>query len=610
MMSVLPDLRRVAGPQPEFCPVANPAAVVRGPGVRFTVLTPRLLRLEYDPDEAFEDRPSQAFWYRQQPVPPFDVQRSEGRIEVDTGALHLVYRPGPRGLTRDALSVQLLESGVTWRPGDRDGQNLGGTARTLDEADGAVRLEPGLVSRAGWSVVDDSETLVFDDQGWLVPRGPAAKADLYFFGYGSDYLGCLRDYFRVAGPAPLVPRWLLGNWWSRYWAYDQESLQAVVHAFRDHEVPLSVVVVDMDWHVTDSETSSGWTGYTWNQELFPEPEALLAWLHGQGLRVTLNLHPAEGVHPHEAQYEAMTSRLGIDPSSGQPVAFDITDPAFVQAYFELLHHPLEEQGVDFWWIDWQQGQRTRLSGLDPLWWLNHLHFYDAARPGRGRPIIFSRWGGLGNHRYPIGFSGDTVVSWDSLAFQPYFTATAANVGYGWWSHDIGGHMDGVEDPELYLRWVQFGALSPVLRLHSTNNPYHERHPWGYDATVLQLAREAMQFRHAFIPYLYPLAWHALQQGRTLVLPAYHLHPGEEPAYHCPAQYYLGPDLIAAPFTLPREGDTRLSRQVVWLPEVPGEDGRWYAVLDGVHLRAGAPYRGGGWHTLYGALEDVPLFARS
>jgi alpha-glucosidase (family GH31 glycosyl hydrolase) len=266
--------------------------------------------------------------------------------------------------------------------------------------------------------------------------------------------------------------------------------------------------------------------------------------------------------------------------------------------------------VDFWWIDWQQGQRTRLSGLDPLWWLNHLHFYDAARPGRGRPIIFSRWGGLGNHRYPIGFSGDTVVSWDSLAFQPYFTATAANVGYGWWSHDIGGHMDGVEDPELYLRWVQFGALSPVLRLHSTNNPYHERHPWGYDATVLQLAREAMQFRHAFIPYLYALAWHALQQGRTLVLPAYHLHPGEEPAYHCPAQYYLGPDLIAAPFTLPREGDTRLSRQVVWLPEVPGEDGRWYAVLDGVHLRAGAPYRGGGWHTLYGALEDVPLFARS
>jgi alpha-glucosidase (family GH31 glycosyl hydrolase) len=109
--------------------------------------------------------------------------------------------------------------------------------------------------------------------------------------------------------------------------------------------------------------------------------------------------------------------LSVDPASGEPVAFDIANPAFADAYFTILHHPHEADGVDFWWLDWQQGTQTKVQGLDPLGWLNHLHFYYLGRDGRKRPFIFSRWGGLGNHRYPIGFSGDTVVSWESLAVR-------------------------------------------------------------------------------------------------------------------------------------------------------------------------------------------------
>jgi len=137
-----------------------------------------------------------------------------------------------------------------------------------------------------------------------------------------------------------------------------------------------------------------------------------------------------------------------------------------------------------------------------------------------RSFAFSRWGGLGSHRYPIGFSGDTVVSWRSLDFQVHFTATAANVAFGWWSHDIGGHMDGIEDPELYARWLQFGVFSPILRLHSTQNPFHERRPWGWDAQTFAVARSAMQLRHAFIPYLYSMAWRDHQGGGTLLRPMY------------------------------------------------------------------------------------------
>jgi hypothetical protein len=295
----------------------------------------------------------------------------------------------------------------------------------------------------------------------------------------------------------------------------------------------------------------------------------------------------------------MARALGQDPQSGEPVAFDPTDPDFVQAYLEILHHPLEAQGVDFWWMDWQQGNPTRLPGLNLLWWINHLHFQDLGRDPAQRPFIFSRWGGLGNHRYPIGFSGDTYVSWASLAFQPYFTATAANVGYSWWSHDIGGHMLGVEEPELYLRWVQYGVFSPIMRLHSTATPYHERRPWAYEAETARLASEALRLRHRLIPYLYTAAWRNSTSSEALVRPLYHLAPEAEAAYAATETYIFGSELIAAPFVQPLDPDTNLARQVAWLPA-----GDWFGFWDGRH------YGGESWHAIYGTRADIPVFARA
>jgi alpha-glucosidase (family GH31 glycosyl hydrolase) len=603
----------------EFAPVAAEDAVVTVPHARFSVLTSRLIRMEYSPSDQFEDHASQAFWYRHQSVPDFEVERSAEQIEIITQHLHLRYAIQERGFTPEALQVTLRDAEETWRYGDPDVANLGGTRRTLDGADGAIPLEPGLMSRAGWVVVDDSQTLVFNDASWLEPRQHPDNLDLYFFGYGHDYQGALEEYSAVTGPVPLIPRWVLGNWWSRYWAYTQDELKALMTDFREHNVPLSVCIVDMDWHLTETgNASSGWTGYTWNRALFPDPEGFIDWLHGQGLKTALNLHPAAGVYPHEEVYPVIAEALDVDPETEAPVPFAIADPKFARAYFELLHHPMEAQGIDFWWVDWQQGSRSDLKGLDPLWWLNHLHFYDLGRDGIKRPFIFSRWGGLGNHRYPIGFSGDSVVSWDSLAFQPYFTSTAANVGYGWWSHDIGGHMGGVEDPELYTRWVQFGVFSPIMRLHSTQNPYHERRPWGYNAEVLHITRDMLQLRHALIPYIYTMAWRNAQEHRPLVQPMYHVHPEEESAYYCPQQYHFGSELIVAPFTTPRDPDTRLSRQVVWLPE-----GDWFLGMgppfsdpgttsdatDAANKRW-AHYDGGRWYTLYGALDEIPVFAKA
>ncbi len=583
--------------KPQLAPLAAPEAIVRSDQVRFTILTSRLIRMELDPQGLFEDRASLTYWYRQQPVPNFWINRTDGWLTIETEDLVLHFYENNRFHWRD-LWIELKKSGQHWRYGDLDHSNLGGTTRTLDSANGPVPLGKGLVSRSGWSLVDDSKNLLLDKNYWPAPRDRSLDyKDLYFYGYAQNYLTAIQDHQLVSGKPNLLPRWSLGNWWSRYWAYSADELNQLMDEFQSRKVPLSVCIVDMDWHKTiTGNTSSGWTGYSWNRGLFPDPEGFIASLHDKNLKTALNLHPAEGLHNHEDQYPEMATRMGKDPAMGKPISFDIADPKFARAYFEVLHYPLEKQGVDFWWIDWQQGSRSKIHGLDPLFWLNHLHYYDQGRTAEKRPFIFSRWSGLGGQRYPIGFSGDSVVSWASLAFQPEMTATASNVAYGWWSHDIGGHCEGVEEAELYLRWVQFGVFSPIFRLHSTNNEFIERRPWGYDLDTFQHARSAMQLRHRLIPFIYTANERNARTGEPIILPMYYPWPDSEDAYASPGQYTFGQTMLVAPVTGPIDPMTGFTRQLVWLPE-----GNWTNFFDN------ESFQGGFWYSLYCGNGDIPVF---
>lgn len=588
-------------PVPEFKAKAAKEALIKFRNARFSVLTSRIIRMEYSIDGIFIDQPSQTFWYREQMVPDFIQNHNNDLLTIETDHLRLVYKDSKKGFHKSTLSITLKNNREVWHYGDKNkkANNLKGTARTLDGITGRTRLEDGLFSQKGWAVIDDSNTLIFNDQGWLEER-PSQQPDLYFFAYGKDFKAGLADYTKLTGPIPMIPRYILGNWWSRYWAYTEEELKNLMLEFKENEVPLSVCIVDMDWHITKTgNQSSGWTGYTWNRELFPNPKRFIDWLHSEGLRTALNLHPAEGIHSHEATYPQMAEWMGKDPETKEAIPFDIADPHFTAGYFKYLHHPLEAEGIDFWWMDWQQGKKTSLGGLDPLWWLNHLHFQDLGRDGQKRPFIFSRWGGLGNHRYPIGFSGDTLITWASLAFQPRFTAHAANVGYGWWSHDIGGHMFKDQSPELYTRWVQYGVFSPIFRLHSTNKAHLDRRPWSKPEPHFQLTRDAMQLRHALIPYIYSMAWRAHQSGISLCTPLYYEHPENNEAYLVPDQYYFGSELIAAPVVRRGSRRTGITRQIVWLPE-----GDWY------HFFKGDPITGGQTYTLRSKLEDIPVFAKA
>lgn len=550
-------------------PVPDPKAVIKGMKYRFTVLTNRLIRMEYSKTEEFEDRPSQTFWFRKQPIPEFKITDANDWLSIETEFLILRYKKESQ-FTPFTLSIKLKRKKKTWVYGLPVFGNLRGTARTLDGANGPFPLGKGLMSKNGFSLYNDSKSLVFNEDFWLTQREEKRK-DLYFFGYGSDYLGCLNDFYKTAGHTPMIPRYILGNWWSRYWEYDEPELKELISNFEKHEIPLSICIIDMDWHLVhiDKKYGSGWTGYTWNKEFFPNPKRMLDWLNDKNLKVALNLHPALGIRGHEECYTEVADFMGVDKDIEEPVKFNIANPKFVSAYFDLVHHPYEEMGIDFWWIDWQQGSKSGLGGLDPLWMLNHLHFFDLGRDRIKRPFIFSRWGKRGNHRYPIGFSGDTFATWASLKFQPYFTATASNIGFGWWSHDIGGHMGGKIDPELYTRWIQLGIFSPIMRLHSTKNEFIKREPWKYDPTTLKNIGDSMRFRRQLIPYIYSMAYINSEKNIPLIRPLYYLNPDENQAYKFKREFWFGSEMIVSPVVKKSNRKTNRVLQKTYLPDGSG-----------------------------------------
>lgn len=581
-------------------PDMNPSSVLAGTHYRIAVLTQGLLRLEYSESGTFNDLATQTVINRDFPVPDFRVTESEGLLEIYTSRLYLRYTKEP--FSSNSLRIEVISNlsnyDNIWHYGDQV-NDLRGTARTLDKVDGPCPLDHGVISRFGFSVLDDSASVLIDKEGNVIPR-TADTLDLYFFGYGHDYLECLRTFYHLCGKTPMVPRYVLGNWWSRYYEYSEESYCQLMQDFEKEDIPFSVAIIDTDWHLVhiDSKYGSGWTGYTWNKELFPDPERFIRWLHDRGLKIGLNLHPAAGVRAYEDCYPAFASFMGVDQEAEEPVVFNITDEKFREGYFRYVQHPLERQGIDFWWIDWQQGNKSDVAGMDPLWLLNHYHFLDSGRNGE-RPLIFSRYAGPGSHRYPVGFSGDTLTTWESLDFQPYFTANASNIGYGWWSNDIGGHMLGIKDDTMATRWLQLGVFSPVNRLHTAKMLFYGREPWRYGLEARTVMGEFLRLRHRLIPYLYTMNYLAYAKDRPIMLPMYYLHPDAEEAYQFKNQYYFGTAMIVAPITTPTISGINMGKVSVWLPE-----GIYHDYFTGMI------YQGNRQIDMYRPLNSIPVLIRS
>ncbi len=551
---------------------------------RFTVVAPELFRLEYSSYAAFVDTPSLFGYERAARFDAFRVERTSRQLVIDSGAIRLTYRPdgkpfGPQNLW---ATVRGGGSASTWRAGAWSQKDLGGT-RNLDGVKGPAPMEQGLLSRDGWKVVDDSGKMVLVD-GWAALRNNP-ELDWYLFGYGHDYRAALRALTRLSGVVPLPRRYALGSWYSRWWPHGEEDYKRIVGEYRAHGFPLDVLVVDMDWHAGGT-----WTGYTWNEKLFPDPKGFFDWAHGEHLAVGLNDHPQGGVQPSEPFYGQFLAALGRATTP----YFDAGDSAYMRAELKASHVPVEKQGLDFWWLDYWSDEKEH--PLNRLQWLNELYFRRSREDGR-RGMILSRWGDWGDHRHPMLFSGDAYILWPTLAFEVPFTANSGNTGAFFWSHDVGGYQ-GDRNGELLARWTQFAAVSAAMRLHSMNKPWLDKRPWTYGPKVEESMRQAFRLRAQLMPYVYTSARDCLRDSVPLLRPLYLDRPDESEAYANPQEYMFGDALLAAPIVSPGRGADMVASQKVWLP--PGSWFDWFT---------GRETRGPAIGEFSAPLWRFPLFAR-
>lgn len=587
----------------DISPQCDPEAVVQGEKYRFTVLTPTLIRMEYSEEGIFEDRATQVAINRNFEVPKFTVKKTGDMLKIFTDRLELTYHTqfpfAPASLSARFLG-EWGDSTFTWRyqnptiPYGGNIQNYGGTIGQLDDFRGPVPVGLGLMS-PHYSEWDDSKSMIISEDGWVDER-PDGVIDTYLFAYRNHHVECLRDFLTLSGKIPMLPRYALGNWWSRYYRYTDKEFKALMTEFSEKQIPFSVACLDMDWHITDIDKKygTGWSGYTWDKECFPDHKEFLKWLHEHGLKVMLNIHDREGIAPHEDCYPEMAKKLGIDWENGQKINFDFGNPEYVDTYFENARHKLEDDGVDFWWTDGFPDNTSALLKADMPWMINHFNFVDNERRGN-RGMLLSRRSGMGGHRYGIGFSGDTWATWEMLDFLPEFTSKASNVGFGWWSHDVGGFMNGIRDDELMVRWEQFSVFSPINRIHCTNNPFMSKEPWNFNEVAEKVLVRFMRLRHELIPYIYTMNYKCWADNITLIRPIryYNFNGGRK------NNYYFGDDFIVAPITERTDPATMMGNSEVWLPE-----GIWFDYFNSRKYIGDRTYR------VYRSIHDIPVFVKA
>ena len=577
--------------------MSNKNAVFTGKTYRITVLSERLVRLEYNKDGHFTNEKTELAIDREFPMVEFNIQQDSQFLQITTSYFQLVYKKeapfnGPTYAPDRNLRVSLVNTDKYWYMGQPEARNFGGSAISLDANGTKTKLEKGLYSTDGFATIDDSNSLIYDEDGYLI-KSDKERLDIYLFMYRRDFGLCLKDYFKLTGKPALIPRYALGIWWNREMIYSDTDVKKIIHTFNRYKIPLSIILLSDFWHIKDARNLEKYkTGYTFNPGLFPDPFEFINYLHERGVRIGLQMDPFEGIYPHEFMYKDIKHELNIDEQNNSVIPFNAFDKNIIRIYFEKLINPLIHNGVDFFWLDYKQDLTTLKA-------LNYYHNSDLFIKSDNRPLTLSRNIMVAAHRYPVHYSGETVVSWDTLNYLPSFNSSASNIGLSWWSHDVGGFKEGVEDSELYMRYVQFSCYSPIFRFAAKRGPYYKREPWLWDVKTFNIVKDYCSLRQRLIPYIYTEGYRYSDTGLPLIQPLYYLYPEiyDEPQYK--NEYFFGSELFVSPIT--KKHDEVMNRVVqrIYIPK-----GMWY------DFKTGKKFPGNKRYIAFYKDEDYPVFAKA
>ncbi len=574
--------------------VSSKNTIIQGKNYRFTVLSERLVRLEFSIDGKFNNNKTLLVKNRNFPKCDFQVQQDDKFLVINTKYFSLQYikeKPfkGPSYAPDINLKIALLNTDKTWYYDHPEARNFKSDAFSLDDYKGLIKLNNGLYSTDGFAVLNDSKTLEINENGFL-KKPDSNRVDLYVFMYKRDFGLCLKDYYTLTGYPPLIPRYALGIWWNRERIFSAEELLDMVVLFRRYQIPVSVILLSEFWHIKDESNYNLYkSGYTFNPKLFPNPQEFIKKLNAEHIRIGLNIDPVEGIRKEEPSYRLFAENFNI--TNGDNIPFNMFDPNFIKLYLQSIINPLISIGTDVFWLDYRKDMET----------LQALNYYqnENIKAFNKRNLVLTRNPLVAPHNYQVLYSGETIVSWNTLKYLPFYNALGSNKGISWWSHDVGGYKDGIEDGELYIRYVEFACFSPIFRFSAKRGPYYKREPWLWDIKTYTVAREYCWLRQRLIPYIYTESYNYYKNGIPLVQPLYYIYPEiyDEPLYN--NEYYFGRELIVAPITRPM--NTLISRSIhrIFLPE-----GVWY------EFKTGKKFIGNKRYVVFYNEENYPVFAKS
>lgn len=563
--------------------------VYKGQKYRITILSDVLIRFEYNEEGKFNDYPTLFALNRQfSNVELTTVKEDEKFLYLQNKYFTLEYTKESKFIANKLmpdsnLRVTVTDTDKVWYFKHLEVRNFLGSTFSLDDFNGKAAIKKGLYSPEGFASIDDSQTPVFTADG-SVHKNPSNGIDLYLFIYKNNFGEALKSYFNLTGYPTLIPRYALGVWWNKNDIYDEVSAKKLITEFYKQEMPMSVLLLG-------NRSKSNANGFTFDKKLFPNIKEFVNKLHNSGVYLGLNINTLGGIPVDEELHQKVVEATQAIPDKAIPI--NVYDPKYIDSFMKIILGNLENLGVDFFLVD------DKDKDLQRLFILNHYLFNNCERTPKKRGMLISRNPGLASHRYSILYSGETLVNWKTLRYLPYFNSLASNIGLSWWSHSIGGYKEGIEDEELYIRYVQLGVYSPIFRFASASGRYYKREPWKWDYKTLKICRDYVRMRHRLIPYLYTEAYKYHKYGNTLIQPLYYKYPKlyDEPLYK--NEYFFGTELFISPITEPK--DLVMNRVIhkVFLP-----NGEWY------DFKSGKKFPGGNRYVTFFKDEDYPVFAKS
>lgn len=560
-------------------------SMIIGNKYRISILTERLVRLEYNPKGVFEDRPTQRVIYRNFPKVNYTATQSETLLQVITSYFTLDYVKehtfvGSKIAPSTNLKITLNGTDRTWNYNHPEARNYGTITYSLDNFRGKLKLDKGLYSTDGFACIDDSDSLVLNEKEMFQNRSDKVL-DLYVFMYKKDLGLCLQDYYKLTGYPLMIPRYALGNWWYKDSTYTNQDIYKFIKKFSEEEIPLSVFLLGNKWHKENDY-------YTFNDKII-DSFKLKKFLDSKQIKLGLTINPSSNIYQNTETYNAIAPSLSQD----NPLNFLPVNNNKLNLYTSNVINKLINGGVDIFNIDYNNKGDKLTSSL-----FNQYHYVTEVTTLNKRSVVLTRNHNVAIHRYGIVVTGKTIVDWETLAILPRYNYSASNMGISYVANAIGGYYKGIEDFELFIRYIQLGVFSPMLILASDDGEYYRREPWRWDISQREIIKKYLNLRNKLIPYLYTEAYLYHTSGSPIIQPLYYEYPKiyDEPLYI--NQYFFGSQMLVCPITKKKNMIMNRVVQRLFIP-----NGTWY------ELESGKKYLGNKYYMSFYRDEDYPVFCR-